>query len=143
VQVGPESLIFPVLVVNPRGDVSVVADVGRIEVANSLALRQGYFDGLQLIQRNGDVFDVATVTPVGPSGPFWGFRFMKPRLVKTRIVLVPAGTYSLEQVKDKVVEAVKKRPHSWVARVDIDDMSQIEARIHSATSIDEILSVVA
>lgn len=107
---------------------------------NVLAVRNGFYDGLVIIDSCGNKYVVAHTGIAAPIAPLWGFRFLKPREVTVDLKLTHDEQLTLTEVQDIVVKNVKREPHTWEGRGEIP---QLEVAIRSTGSIPALLALLS
>jgi hypothetical protein len=140
--VGADDLAFPVLAVGRQMTVMVFKDASSLQTANALAIRRGVFQDLLVIDRNGRSYSVSTARVVGPATRFFGFRFMKPRLLRVALQLCPTTIVTLADTQEKVVAAMNEAPELWDATWDRDWRS-LQAGVRSTTTFPELFALLA
>ena len=108
VKVAAAALVCPVLTVSRRGELQVFDEAQVLQKANALALRNGFFTDMLVIEPSGASYRVVDVDRLGWLGGFFGFRFLQPRLYRVQLGLVPSGAIDLVELKQIVLDALRK-----------------------------------
>lgn len=138
VKVAAAALVYPVLTVSRRGELQVFDEAQVLQKANVLALRNGFFTDMLVIESSGASYRVAEVDRLGWTGGFFGFRFLQPRLYRVQLGLVSTNVIDLVELKQIVLDALRKMPEPWEGTGPISGLMK---RVRAATAIEQIFQI--
>lgn len=128
---------FPALVLSKDGTMSVARTAAQLETCTRVALRNGYYRGLNIVDSAGREFTVGEARKVGTVGPFLGFNIFLNQRIRVHLeFLATVGPIDLEEAKARVLRYFKKW-HGWQSR---GDLHLLEARVQQAGSIPEVIA---
>ncbi len=131
----PDSLKYPVLCFS-QNLVEIVETVDDLTTCSKLALKNGYFEKLLLVDSAGVGLKVRGAEKLHGVGLFWGYNCFLNQRIRVRLFLEGAlAQVSVDEVKRHVFDSLKHR-HGWSTR---DDFDELKASIENARSISEII----
>ena len=138
----PSELVYPVLVLTPKGFAYTVADEVALRSGNALAVRSGHFDDLRAIDSTGAAYRVtrvhgARIAPGEWLGRILG-RLANPRMT-VELDLVRDRVLTLDDVKAEVRRGILELPH--VHDEEDGGTRSILSRVKAAASISELFDV--
>lgn len=136
---GVEHLSYPLLALQPvQGLAEVHLSPEELRLANTAGLEGGYFEGLTLIEGNGQSYVVRSARNAGPAGSFWGFSLWSSREIHVDLEIEPSKKLSLDDVKQKLAEVIEAGEELWEAICGIEDLKK---QLTSSRSIREIINI--
>lgn len=75
-------------------------------VCRAKALNSGFYQHMEIVDRNAQRFGVQAAEKITPVGPFWGFNLLGGQTLRVALALEPLPPYSLEVLKQRVVQAM-------------------------------------
>jgi hypothetical protein len=113
-------------------------DMNDLQQCSSAALRNGFFNGLLLIDSRGKALDIAGAVKVRGVGRFFGFDILLNQRIEVELVAAgPEREVDVEQVRGLVLAAFDG-PQEWRSANDFDELV---ALANGAKTIAEIASI--
>ncbi len=131
-----DAIEFPVLCFG-GGILDVIADADRLTKCTPTALRNGFYRGLFLIDRNGRGVRVKGARKVGGAG--WSFEHGIFPIRRIRVALETDGdarSVGLEDARARVLKALD----GWSSRLDFEEFKKSVAKAPSIAEIIERLA---
>lgn len=130
---------FPVLTFNRFGP-SIFRRADDLTSTFASSLRQGWFDGLEIVDSRGKTFTVQQVRTVGSIGPFWGLSLFFSRRLRVDLTLRESDRpLSLEDVKARLARSFDEW-EGWQAR---GDFPELKARVEAARTVGELIDAIS
>jgi hypothetical protein len=129
---------YPVLVLghNSNDELKVYRDEAAFHTCSEAALREGWYNGLEVVDSDGSLFRVEAAHFKGAGKKAWPSLFA-PRLVQVDLVIGPREQLDLATMKDLVATRIRSNRGSFEAvYVDVDHVLR---EISGASSAAEIL----
>lgn len=134
------NLEFPALVFSKDGTMGVANTAAQLETCTRVALKNGYYRGLNIVDSAGREFTVSDAKKVGTVGPFFGFNvFLNQRIRVHLEFLAAVSQLDLEDVKARVLRYFMKW-HGWQSR---GDLHLLQGRVQQAGSIPEVVACIS
>lgn len=131
-------LHYPVLEFS-RGMVFAARDMTDLQQCTSASLRNGFFNGLLLIDSRGKALDIDGAVKVRAVGRFFGFDSFLNRHIEVKLTVAgPEREVDAEQVR-RLVLAAFDGPQEWRSA---DDFDELVGLVNGAKTISEIASAV-
>lgn len=105
-----------------------------LDECTKVALKNGIFEGLLLVDASGRTMAVQSARKLRGVGPFWGYNIFLNQRIKVDLVLRAAPALAFEDVREKVLMALRG-PQRWHASADVGDL---QGAIAGAASIREL-----
>jgi hypothetical protein len=130
-----DDLKYPVLCFS-RNLIRIKLTVDALTTCSKLALRNGYFENLLVIDSAGVGLRVRGAEKLYGVGLFWGYNIFLNQRIKVRLLIEETPLkISVDEVKRHVFHSFKHR-HGWSTR---DDFDELRTSIEEACSIPEII----
>jgi hypothetical protein len=122
-----------------EGDNVAVRDADALTRTTSAAVRGRLFEGLRVIDSQGQESVARGAKVLGGVGWFWGFNVFLNRRVRIDIDLHPTGeVLALEEVRRLVLKDFASW-HGWEGR---EDLEALRAAVTSASTVGEIIRLI-
>ena len=105
-----------------------------LETASALALKDGYFDGLVVIDHDGRTFKVTSAVPRTPIGALR--RLFNPR-VRLNVELGETQPIAFEDLRERILHVLED--DLWEALVGIEE---VRKRVYAAANVAELIDVI-
>lgn len=133
-------LQFPVLGTFPNGSLEIAASPSNLTLNTSLGLKEGYYDGLRIVDARGRWFRVRAARKLHGVGRFGGYNvFLNQRI---RVALDLEDEHR-EATIDEVKALVLRDFESWDGWKSRGDFDVLLRRVTDAHSVPELLNVLA
>lgn len=128
---------FPLLAVGERpGTVGVYTDEDQLLTSTSRAIEQGYYSGMRLVDREGNLRRVKRATRAKAEGRgIW--RLLSGRAVRVTLELEPSLTKAdLDTIKHDILVRLEEKAEAWEEAQEYD---HIRSRVLLAQSFGELM----
>ncbi len=137
---GVDDLEFPILGTFPNGSLEIAAAPTNLTVNTSIGLKQGYYDGLRIVDSRGKWFRVLAARKLHGVGRFNGYNiFFNQRIRVALDIEDEHRNADLEEVR-RMVLADFEAWDGWKSRGDFDLLVK---RVKGARNIPGLIKVLA
>ena len=135
-----DDLQFPVLGTFPNGSLEIAASPMNLTLNTSIGLRDGYYDGLRLVDARGKWFRVRGARKLHGVGRFGGYNLFLNQRIRVALDLEDEHRYAEVEEIRSIVLADFSAWDGWKSRGDFDVLVR---RVQGARTVPEILNALA
>jgi len=108
-----------------------------IEICSKIALKNGFYEGMRIIDADGIEYKIKDAAKVRTVGPLWGYNIFLNQKLRVKLYLGKAGdVVSLDSLKMQILKIMKSDMDFW----DSDGMIEKKINfINNASSYFEII----
>lgn len=128
-------LLFPVLPIATDGSLRTVDTKEGLETCNNMAMRNGYYNEMLIVDSNGAKYRVAAAER-GEYVSSW--RPFRGRLLRVHLHLNQEGVATLLDVQNMVCTSIEAHRDFWA---ELDEIENIIAIVRATKSIPELMRV--
>lgn len=130
------ALDFPVICFFRDHTVETRDDWDSVATGNKYALKKRAWDGMLIVDCNGQAVRVKTATKLHGVGKFWGYNIFLNQRIRVELTLDGEPfRVSLEDVKKLLFRSFTALPSIWQANLDYEEFTE---NIKNARAISEI-----
>lgn len=127
---------FPVICFS-QNYMTSFADEDAFTQCGKLALKQGYFANMFVVDSQGRGYEIKGANQIGYVGPCWGYRFLKSRQIRVEPHFTSHPIcVSLDELKQKVCQTYDRDPGFWESLGELDDL---KAEIRACETHKEVI----
>ena len=132
-----ETLKFPVILIWPdKNCISVDRSCDDLTICTKLALRNGVFDNLIIVDSTGCAVRIKGAQKIQGVGPFWGYNIFLNQTIKIKFIVEGEPFHmSAEEMKTYILECFQKDSDFWEEVMDFDELKE---SVKKAETIPEI-----
>lgn len=135
-----KDLTYPVIDIYEKGGtyISASIDEDTLCTMSSGSLKHGRYIGCTIIDSNGTAVKIEDARFVSGKGSFWGYTMFLNRMIEVELVLGKPFEMPLEQVRKKVLRALRRGASS----IDQESAQEQTRLVEDAQSIRELIQIV-
>lgn len=109
-------LLYPVIAL-PKNQIAFFArNESDLVTCSSVSLRNGFYEGMTLIDSEGKVYEIISAEKIKGKGFFWGYNiFLNQKILVKLNYSHHVTTITLEELKESVIKNFKKDVFFWNA----------------------------
>ena len=135
-----DDLVFPVIAIFPNGDFQFAPSAAHLTRNTAVGLKEGYYDGLRIVDSRGKWFKVRTARKLHGIGRFGGYNLFLNQRIRVSLDLEDEHRdASVEDVKGIVLSNFNDW-QGWRSRGDLDVLVR---RVQEANSLPQLFGVLA
>jgi len=134
-----EKVVYPIAAFSGASVLEVFKNENQLTSCRSLALKNGYYDGLKFVDSDGMLFTVSSAEKLGGIGPLWGFNIFFAQQIRVKVVISddPVEIRLSELIK-KVFEVFQNDEYLWDSTGRLDE---IKNEIGKSVSCGEVIAI--
>ncbi|MFM8911720.1 MAG: hypothetical protein ACKOE6_02225, partial [Flammeovirgaceae bacterium] len=117
-----QGIKFPAITYAERGPVSFARNIDDLTICNSLGLKKGFYNNLEIVDIEGNYFKVIDAKKTGTIGGLFGYNiFLNQKLRVALNIDNKVSKIELIQFKEKTINAFKKDITFWDSDGNFDN----------------------
>lgn len=109
-----QEIKYPVIAFAKGGVIHFARNEADLTICSIRGLKNGFYNGLNIIDSEGNSFDVQGAKKVGFAGFLWGFNLLFGQRIRVELIFRGSNKYSsIEEFKEKILKQLKKEKHFW------------------------------
>lgn len=114
---------FPVLSISKKNTATFIRTEDELTSCTKLGLSKGHFNGLVIVDSEGEHFEVLHAEKVAPLGPFWGFNIFGDQRLRIKLVLKESsGQVKLEDFKKLIMKVINSDRGFWSSGGSVSEL---------------------
>jgi hypothetical protein len=94
-----------------------------LTICSTRGLKNGFYNGLNIIDSEGNSFDVQGAKKVGYAGFLWGFSLIFGQRIRVELIFNGSNKdFSIEDFKEKTLKQLKKDKHFWSSGGNFEEL---------------------
>ena len=129
---------YPIVAFAKGGVIHFARNEADLTICSKRGLENGFYNGLIIVDSEGNHFDIQGARKVGYAGFLWGFSLTFGQRI--RVELIFSGSYkdlSIEDFKERILKQLKKDRHFWNSGGNFDELT---VTIETGKSFKEIIT---
>jgi len=107
-----------------------------LTICSRRGLKNGFYNGLNLIDSEGNSFDIQGAKKVGYNGSLWGFSLMFGQRIRVDLIFSGSTKYlSIEDFKEKILREFNKQKGFWNSGGNLEELKLTIKMINSYKEI--------
>lgn len=129
---------YPVIAFAKGGVIHFARNEADLTICSTRGLKNGFYNGLNIIDSEGNSFDVQGAKKVGYAGFLWGFSLTFGQRIRVELIFSGSNKdLSIEDFKEKTLKQLKKNKHFWNSGGNFEELTVM---IKSGKSFKEIIT---
>ena len=129
---------YPIIAFAKRGAIHFARNEADLTICSARGLKNGFYNGLNIIDSEGSGFDVKEAQQVGYVGFLWGFSLAFGQRIRVELIFRGSNKdLSIQNFKGRVLKQLKKDKHFWNSGGNFEE---ITIMVDSANSFKEIIT---
>lgn len=129
---------YPVIAFAKGGVIHFARNEDDLIICSTRGLKTGFYNGLNIIDSEGNSFVVQEAKKVGYAGFLWGFSLIFGQRIRVELIFRDAKKYySMEDFKEKILKQLNKNKHFWNSGGNFEELAEM---IKSGNSFKETIT---
>lgn len=129
---------YPVITFAESSIIYFARNQDDLTISSIKGWRNGFYNSLNIIDSEGNSFDVQEAKKVGYAGLFWGISIISGQKIRVELIYTKANKgLSVVDFKEKILKQLKKDKHFWNAGGNFDELI---VKVRNGKSYKEIIA---
>jgi hypothetical protein len=105
---------YPIVAFAKGGVIHFAKNEADLTICSKRGLKNGFYNGLNIIDSEGNCFDIQGARKVGYAGFLWGFSLKYGQRMQVELIFMGSNKdLSIENFKERILKQLKKDKHFW------------------------------